>query len=146
MVGELATNYKGQPASGGRGMLRCRARFSPLRGPKRQHVDWPLLAMSAIASFAGGGSIAGSGPSWEQPRPLKGFCERGACMKRDPVRHERRCPPEKEAWKIIFGAFALGGLLVTGWVLFVLLTDTPRAPRLGEQATQTTGTAGAPKP
>ena len=63
-------------------------------------------------------------------------------MKRDPVRHERRCPPEKEAWKIIFGAFALGGLLVTGWVLFVLLTDTPRAPRLGEHTREVLQEAG----
>jgi hypothetical protein len=54
--------------------------------------------------------------------------------------------PETEAWKIIFGAFALSGLLVAGWTLFVLLTDTPPATRLGDQAAQTTGTQGAPKP
>jgi hypothetical protein len=66
-------------------------------------------------------------------------------MKRDPVRHERGRPPETEAWKIIFGAFAVSGSLVIGWTLFVLLTDSaPRAPRLGNQATQMTDTPAAP--
>ena len=67
-------------------------------------------------------------------------------MRRDPVRQERGRAPETEAWKIIFGAFALSGLLVMGWTLFVLLTDTPRGSRLQDQAAQTTGTQGAPKP
>ncbi|HEU0159779.1 MAG TPA: hypothetical protein VFR00_10715 [Hyphomicrobiaceae bacterium] len=66
-------------------------------------------------------------------------------MKRDPVSHERGRPPETEAWKIIFGAFAVSGSLVIGWTLFVLLTDSPsRAPRLGEQASQTTDRPAAP--
>jgi len=67
-------------------------------------------------------------------------------MRRDPVRQERGCAPETEAWKIIFGAFALSGVLVMGWTLFVLLTDTPRGSRLQDQAAQTTDTQGAPKP
>jgi hypothetical protein len=66
-------------------------------------------------------------------------------MKRDPVPHERDGPPETEAWKIIFGAFAVSGSLVIGWTLFVLLTDSPaRAPRLGEQVSQTTDSPAAP--
>jgi hypothetical protein len=60
------------------------------------------------------------------------------------VRHGRGLPPETEAWKIIFGAFALSGSLVIGWTLFVLLTDTPRAPRLGDHAAQTSDGAGLP--
>ena len=72
-------------------------------------------------------------------------------MKRYPLRHERGCaratePPETEAWKIIFGAFALSGALVIGWTLFVLLTDPPRPTHMGDQAAQTTGTQPAPKP
>lgn len=66
-------------------------------------------------------------------------------MKRDPGRHERGRPPETEAWKIIFGAFAVSGSLVIGWTLFVLLTDTPsRAPHLGDQARQMTDSRAAP--
>jgi len=66
-------------------------------------------------------------------------------MKRAPVRHERGYAPETEAWKIIFGAFAVSGSLVIGWTLFVLLTDTqPRAPRMGDHAAQTTDTPAAP--
>jgi hypothetical protein len=72
-------------------------------------------------------------------------------MKRHPVRHERGCAPEagapeREAWKIIFGAFAVSGSLVIAWTLFVLLTDSPPATRMGDQATQTTGTQPQPKP
>jgi len=66
-------------------------------------------------------------------------------MKRHPVRHERGCAPETEAWKIIFGAFAVSGSLVIGWTVFVLLTDTSsRTPRLADHAAQTTEAPGDP--
>ena len=66
-------------------------------------------------------------------------------MKRHPARHPRGFAPETEAWKIIFGAFAVSGSLVIGWTLFVLLTDTPpRATRMGDRAAQTTDGAGMP--
>jgi hypothetical protein len=139
IVGELAKNYKGRPAANG---LRCaalRRALVKLRGLKRPCAssDRPL------AGFAARGSVAAC---WNS-QGRSGVSEERPCnMRRDPVRHERGYPPETEAWKIIFGAFALSGLLVTGWTLFVWLTDTPRAPRPGDQAAQTTGTQDAPKP
>ena len=52
-------------------------------------------------------------------------------MKRAPSRQTPERPPETEAWKIIFSAFALSGSLVIGWTLFVLLTDPgPRPTRV----------------
>jgi len=68
-------------------------------------------------------------------------------MKREPLRNERGRAAETEAWKIIFSAFAVSGLLVMGWTLFVLLTDTPQRPtRLGGHAGETTETQPAPPP
>jgi hypothetical protein len=52
-------------------------------------------------------------------------------MKPEPSRQAPDRPPEVEAWKIIFSAFAVSGSLVIGWTLFVLFTDpTPRPARV----------------
>jgi hypothetical protein len=52
-------------------------------------------------------------------------------MKPEPSRQAPERPPEVEAWKIIFSAFAVSGSLVIGWTLFVLFTDpTPRPARV----------------
>lgn len=68
-------------------------------------------------------------------------------MKREPLRTERGRAAETEAWKIIFSAFAVSGLLVMGWTLFVLLTDVPQRPtRLGGHVGGTTETQPAPPP
>jgi len=56
-------------------------------------------------------------------------------MKEAPSRAPRQRPPETEAWKIIFSAFALSGSLVLAWTLFVLFFDpAPRPARLGQHA------------
>ena len=66
-------------------------------------------------------------------------------MKQEPSRAPRQRPPETEAWKIIFSAFALSGSLVLAWTLFVLLTDpAARGTRLGQHASDPVGTQTRP--
>jgi hypothetical protein len=47
-------------------------------------------------------------------------------------RNEQNRKAETEAWSIILSTFAVSGLLVVGWTLFVLFTDTGQRPtRMG---------------
>jgi len=49
-------------------------------------------------------------------------------MHRKPGWQQQDRRAETEAWKIIFSAFAVSGLLVIGWTLFVLFTDAQQRP------------------